>query len=380
MRNTLLFCIFVFLLLAGCGTNTSQQEGSSTLDDSSISDVTASESYVCRRIVYKEDGNIAADYYYDLIENAPTERKRIEYSYREDGAPLSVLTFVDGEKDPSESVTYLYDNLGNLISVMRNDRVIEEYKYDDSGNCIFKKENHYGDPSITNYTYVNGILSSTYEEIATEIEVEDDEGYHTVSAYNYYYTTYDSLGRILIQKCVEAEDSPYEDRYEYRADGYSIKTYDMTGELEYTFNVKEDSLGRALLKESIPNYDSPYGWKEEYQYDESSIIISRYDGDGILTSVEKTMSDEQGNLISSAHYDADGNLISSYQYEYDEHMNVTQSITVRNGETIIEKGPDRTYYDSGVIKEIVMYSDVEYIAPIYYTSTPKDCLHQKYEW
>lgn len=255
---------------------------------------------------------------------------------------------------------------------------LEKYEYDSDGNCVYEKTTQYGDVSYCEYTYTNGVLTSSYEEYEGSVDVDDDIGTHSVPAYSYYYTDFDYLGRPVKMQCFEYNEDPYTDVYSYSADSKTISTYYLPKELGYVFTVRYDSAGRIILKEHISEYSEDYYWRHEYKYDGLTCMDSYYSARDKLEYTQVFESDENGNLVSETHYDPEGNLTASWKYEYDDHNMITRQTKYYDGAEEISFGPERQYYDNGQIKEMICYDDVEYIAPVHYLSPPTAAVSEGY--
>lgn len=323
--------------------------------------------FVERVCEYNNDGTINSDTSFFLDnDDLVKEERRIEYIYNDSGLLLVSKVYYYGEQSGEELDRYEYDDSGKVLKHFHYGALAHEYQYDDDGHCIKKRVIDSDGVSIYTYTYREGNLATSYEEIATTIEVDDT----SVPIYEYYYTEYDDAGRVLKETVFEANESPYTDVYQYTNDSVVVTSYDLSGNELAVFKAQYDCNNRVIYKECLyPASD--YSWSNRYDYTDYSETYYHYDSNGSLVRSYYRMWDAQNKLLLEENRDANGNASSSWKYEYDEYGQVCRITQTIGDEITIHYGPEREYFADGSIERFVLYSDVDYIAEIYYISPPE---------
>ena len=218
----------------------------------------------------------------------------IDYSYDVHGRLIS-----------EEDISYVYDNNGNLLEAVEDDKeIIREY---DELNRVIEKEE-------------NGRLSTyTYDMIGYKEKTVDPAG-------NIIIKEYDEAGRL---KSVNEEVE-----YEYNVDGTLKKLVYANGvEEEYFYNL-DKTLNRLvntnddIIEEYIYEYDNAKNITKEISPD--GTVISTYDALSRLKTVNKN------GVTTTYTYDASGNRtrevtglkVNDYVYDHNNKLDqITEKIS-----------------------------------------------------
>lgn len=320
---------------------------------------------------YNPKGKITKEtcYYTDCSEGL-SEESICEYIYNDKGLLEQIITYYD-ILETYEKEEFTYDSFGRLVLRCKDGEMVEEYQYDADGNCIKEWFVDTDGENLRTYEYKDGKIVSMYEEMATEVEIETEEGYAYANGYHYYYTEYDSQERIAKMTCYEFGDSPYYEVYSYTEDSKVIVKYDLAGNQTGKFTVRYDAEGRVMEKE-MQYYTLPeYNWRNEYEYTDCSLKQRYFNETGKLEAIYIFTWNEYNNLISEEQYEADGEKVCSWVYEYDSNNMLQREIQTVEGVTTISVGPDREYYSDGTIKKVTCYEDIDYIPQHYFLTPPK---------
>lgn len=203
---------------------------------------------------------------------------RMEYTYSDDGTPLSVKTYFNDKLYQSTSartsggIQYLTitDSEGNSSTQAT------ESKYDDNGNLIQVSTSIGGtEVAYTNYTYDdNGVLLATVSVTSAAVINTD--------------YTYDDDGNLISKLQKNQNDGTYQRKdFEYNEAGYVVK--------ESTYSAEDVLEGYVEIT---------------YAADDTEKTLTYYDGNGEAT----------GEVAVET---------------YDEHGNKTQEVTTMDGEVVM---------------------------------------------
>lgn len=280
--------------------------------------------------------------------------KRVDYDnqelyfegeYREDGKPLSEISYMGNLWGDKEETIYEYDDDNNLIKKSVYVTFIIERVYGDNG--LDWEKTRVIPPSLhkyTSYEYEKGLLktktvhlnqdshSSLQDTVTTTYEYNDkkDITKKTIvkangrTEMNEYAYKYDKDGKIL-----EIELTATDPLGE-KTNVTSVYKYDGNGNLIEINNVLDIVQSPSLVDEYEYDSDDDFSreaiaYKIVYEYDSSNRITSEtlYDLEGAY---------ELGYETRRLEYDANGNIVkkytynSYYEYEYDENDNLISEI------------------------------------------------------
>lgn len=359
--------ISLLFVLCACDATKSHSTTEEPPKADEILEQVETDKYILRSIEYNKDGNVTSDTSFTLDNDGCTsESKRIEYSYNAQGLLLSSVVFYNGAQIGEEYERFEYDDSGRILNKFRYGTLTHEYQYDETGHCIKERAVGSNELRTITYTYQNGIMATSYEEILTTIETEEGD----VSICSYYFTEYDDQGNITKETGCEAEETPYVDIYHYSENSVVIKSYDLPGNLIQTITMRYDRNNRLIYKNHSHSI-SDYNWTNQYEYTDQSETLLHYGSDGVLQNSYYYVWDNRNNLLLEENRDASGNVTSSWRYEYDDNGQVSRLVQTINDQKSFFYGPDRKYYEDGTIKSIVIYSNTDYIAEIYFISPPR---------
>ncbi len=159
--------------------------------DVNIGSTTKSTDYIYGELIIapdiitgvKQNGTRILSYGYDALNRLQTRT-------------ISTTTFVDTVKNGNDTLTYTYDNMGNITSVSKNGTLLESYTYDylNQLKTVTRGTDTY------EYTYDNGgnILSVKRNgETIKSYTYGDTEWKDLLTAYNGETITYDTIGNPL---------------------------------------------------------------------------------------------------------------------------------------------------------------------------------------
>jgi RHS repeat-associated protein len=215
----------------------------------------------------------------------------LSYTYNNQGN-VAGIAYVDGSTE-----AFSYDAVGNLtVSVNRRGQKID-YTYDNRGLLLSKK---YPDGTTASYTYDNrGNLLSA---------VDSD------SSVSYTYDSADRLTRV-------DQDRGRFVEYTYDAGGRRTKMVDQTGA---TVHYLYDMVGRLVQLTDAGNQNII-----TYTYDAAGRLSREDNGNGTYT---KYAYDVAGQVTSIINYTASNVENSKYEYEYD-NLGRRVSMTTLEGKT-----------------------------------------------
>ncbi len=150
----------------------------------------------------KQNGTRILSYGYDALNRMDTRTISTttpfvtEYEYLAGVTSGSTTIFVDTVKNGNDTLTYTYDNMGNITSVSKNGTLIESYTYDylNQLKTVTRGSDTY------EYIYDNGgnILSIKRNgEVIKTYAYGDTEWKDLLTAYNGESITYDTIGNPL---------------------------------------------------------------------------------------------------------------------------------------------------------------------------------------
>ena len=266
-----------------------------------------------------------------------------EYTYLQGATNTSTTTLVSSMKNGNDTLSYTYDELGNITSISKNGTVIESYTYDDLNQL---KTVTRGTDTYT-YNYDNGgnILSVTKNGTTIKsYTYGDTEWKDLLTAYNGQTITYDNIGNPLTY---------YNGSTFTWSDGRKLTGVTKgTDNISYTY----DSNGLRTTK-TVNGTVTEYYWLDGTLYAEKTgnqYIYFHYDDNGIaygFTVVNGTTTADyyyihnlQGDVIGIL--DSTGTKVVEYTYdEWGKILATTGTLAT----TIGELNPFRYrgyYYDA----------------------------------
>ncbi len=266
-----------------------------------------------------------------------------EYTYFQDDLNQRATTIVSSMKNGNDTLAYIYDELGNIISISKNGILVESYTYDALNQL---KTVTRGTDTYT-YNYDNGgnILSVTKNGTTIKsYTYGDTEWKDLLTAYNGQTITYDNIGNPLTY---------YNGSTFTWSDGRKLTGVTKgTDNISYTY----DSNGLRTSK-TVNGTVTEYYWLDGTLYAEKTgnqYIYYHYDDNGIaygFTVVNGTATTDyyyihnlQGDVIGIV--DSTGTTVVEYTYDaWGKILATTGSLAT----TIGELNPFRYrgyYYDA----------------------------------
>lgn len=334
-------------------------------------DLSLSSAY--EKITYSISGQVLSDLFYSVDSDGnQTELKQIVFQYNDNDQLISKSYYYHGKEDAEKRESWSFDVHGNLTRHIVGDTVKSEWEntYDADGNCLCKSQ--IGGVNQIEYQYKDGILTSTYESYDASWEYDTDYGWIEVPAISYDYIEFDLDGRPVKEKLLESGEPPAIIEYTYSS-SCNITCYnDLMGRLKTKITETYDSDGRKLswLREE---YDNSLVLKrrvmEERLYEGNTITTRYFENDDNLVKYIICDFNDASLLISETTYDGLGNNVSCRRYYYDSRGYVISLEKETQGESVVLYGPERTYYENGAVKEIILAPDVDYIVPSLFISS-----------
>lgn len=160
------------------------------------------------------------------------------YSYDPVGNKTGIVKNRYGAKSDNGQFQYEYNPLNQITRVLKNEKILREYKYDAFGNRIFKRDGE----NETHYTYNPG------NQLVKEIGVEIKE---------YEYDLRGNLSDVLVNGGLSR-------RYEFDAENHMSRVYDENGLLSmYQYNALGHRIGKTVWDKKLPGGES----EQEYVLD-----------------------------------------------------------------------------------------------------------------
>lgn len=325
------------------------------------------------RITYSRTGMKLVDRFYTIDEfGNQTDLKTIQYTYDKNNNLVEQAFFYDGSEAPSEKRTWIYDAHGNLTQYSIGGSIVSEWEntYDSAGNCLMKRA--IGGVGHKEYTYKNGLLFSTYESWDASWEYDSDYGTILVPGISYDYIEYDTVGRPVKELLYEDGEPPKSYSYTYSQIENCTFCYDLTGRLRTKVSERRDSSGRILSRDR-EEFDECSSlermMKYEFTYDDSSFSIIERDENNSIQFITIYEISDASLILSETDYNACGEIVSCQRYTYDSNGYVTKVERRSQNDTIVSYGPERTFYEDGTVKDILLIPGVNYIRPSLFTSS-----------
>lgn len=291
------------------------------------------------------------EYTYDLHKNLIQSKDKngtvFTYTYDIMSRPLSKsYTAEDGETD---SVSYTYDMLGNMLSMIDNQGEIL-YNYDELGNMLSEIS---GSTSKT-YTYDSNGNMLSYQ-LSTDDEVKQNITYSydlsnrvaqitdgtVVTAY-----TYDANGNILTENVKDGTITKKSSVFEYNASNLPTYKKVTTGSDYEEYNMTYDLMGN-MLTVTTKTYD------DKSKSSSTDSVEYTYDGANRLTKEEYSdrasivyTYDNRGNMTKKV----SGDITSVYTYDKNNRL-VKCNSTQKNSD--IENTTEYFYdYNGNLVSKI----------------------------
>lgn len=242
------------------------------------------------------------------------EKKILETTYTMDDSLLSEIKYSDGS-----SISYSYDDKGNITEIYENNKLTESYTYDSLNQLV--REDSAKSGTTTVYTYDNaGNILETKKYTYTEDKLgkllekntytySDSEWKDLLTEYNGQAITYDEIGNPI----------SYRDGYSFKwQNGRQLASLQNDGiEIKYTYDASGIRTSKTIN-----------GTKTDYKLNGSTIVAETtkdkttwydYDASGMpvgFTTEEASYyykKNAQGDIV--AILDSDGNEVAGYSYD-----------------------------------------------------------------
>jgi len=365
--SSLLVITMITTIFAGCGKKEESSSNATASNDSKVE--------VQQEETDKEDSNnVAETTGQESIMEESTSSNKTEMIVLPNPTYSGTITeeFVYSESDTITAKyvyddtgvldgMYLYDENENVIQYFEIDRGGNNYKYDESGNCIEE-----------NYFMINGNAIEIFREISYEYD-SNGNMIHKVQGSDDYNYKYDENGKLICE-----ENGNKQKLYEYDENGNLLKTsiYD-------EYSLYECDTNGNILKESC--YDSNNELYLVKVYNENMEYESWLDyKDGQIYSGYESIYDDKGNISKityygsnatdyydtrSMEYDNEGRIIASKAYKDEENDTSGHTYTYTyNSDGKIDaiihecsEYKDETYYEymtNGYDKNIILKSSM----------------------
>ena len=245
-----------------------------------------------------------------------------EYKYDFNRKLLEEVQIKNGEQIKKTENTY--DQQGNLIKVIENDKLKEEYDYKYNGKNVIFSTIQYTDQGIRKTVGTEVYTDSDLKYmVSSKSEVEDANGNKSIEESNYSYK-YDGNGNIIetTEKCnidgipawvsqitINGSDSTYS-YTQYDKNGVEIQyNYDYT---QYT-DTYRNKISYHKYEESGENWE-PNISEEFYRYnDDGNVVEITYYKNGIFL------------YCKSTNYVYNNNIETFTIYWYDKNENIEQT-------------------------------------------------------
>lgn len=237
---------------------------------------------------------------------------------------------VDANGPPVRTISYQYDNGGNLIKVTDQVGHTTEYKYTANGpiNTVQDKNGNVIDIVYTSSYAVSQIISCLTKQTISYGTTNNTTFVTELVGTTNQLTSYkfDAIGN-LVQK--SGNCCGYNMKYEYDQDKNISKITDANGNIStYTYDAKAnllsktDPLGNVSSYSYEPVFDKLVGYKDR----NGNITSFSYDSRGNLTQATYPLS-----VVNSFGYSSNGDLLSttdgngnSTTYSYNTYGNLTE--------------------------------------------------------
>ena len=291
-------------------------------------------------VIYESESEITSDNsdtsnMYNQFDQILADSDGLMYEYNSNGT----ISKITGESTDKTIVVYLYDDKGNVTSIVTKELLVDET----TGEEIINERNI---EEITyQYTYYDGtdcIASET--EVIVTYTYDDESGNLTETDTQTITATYDSVGNLLSERTVHNDDDKtvtytygnnglmlsetaegVTTEYTYNSNGYvtNIKTVEngVENNISYSYNI----IGLVLTKTENGltynyHYDN-YGILTQTQFDIYTINYSNNSIENIyVNDTALVFYNYSGDKLNSETY-ANG---QSLWYNYDSNGNVTE--------------------------------------------------------
>lgn len=293
MKKTVIFIMMFCLFLTACSSENSSEATLSS--DSTNSEIASKEA-------------ISENLNSDVISEATGEASCEESSEQESEEPSSPPT------------SFLLSTIE--VKGLSGETKIE-MKYNNDGKLI-ESANYSNGKILSKITYEVDINGNVTEEATYSYNNSGNVSFYTKRTY-----TLDDSG--IIQSCVE----------------------DTNGNVT-TVTYEYDSEGRKTHSKSVDN-NGAITEEIEYEYTDNNGSCTVFFISGIFQGeTQKTIYDENGNLIEYSHTNAEGTVLSESVSEYDEHNRIIKST---NNDGVVTEYLN--VYENGSISSVTVIFDGE---------------------
>ena len=305
-------------------------------------DVTVSE----YGYTYNLNGNIISE----TVSYASENEKTTNYEYDAEGRMVKVTY-------PEDSgigiLTYEYDAFGNLLTIKRNNALIQENTYDAFSRSLTEKK--YDQPGGSSYI----LKSYVYDELGriTELKyTEDGDAEQVLESYAYIYDKNDNIVSETRIANTPGEESQIHETRDYIYDSYArliqSTITDHTAEDAQTVTTYEyDAVGNRIKQvEAGVETDYEYNGLNQLKKVETADteIVYKYDARGNQVLEENTTTGE----TTATAYNVAGEMVSLEKKTGDITTFTQTNIYNQDGSRIARTQGDSTreyYYNNGVI-------------------------------
>ena len=313
-------------------------------------------------VIYESESEITSDKpdtsnMYNQFDQILADSDGLMYEYNSNGT----ISKITGESTDKTIVVYLYDDKGNVTSIVTKELLVDET----TGEAIIKERTI---EEITyQYTYYDGtdcIASET--EVIVTYTYDDESGNLTETDTQTITATYDSVGNLLSERTVHNDDDNTV-TYTYGNNGLMLSetaegvtteyTYDTNGYVTNIKTVEDDvetnaSFGYNIIGQVLTQTED--GLTTNNIYDLSGNVIKTTQSDGTVTRVSRIVYDNNNQVIQkidaqqyslsddglnpdtngicSANVYNNGNV--GERYTYDAKGNVLTYINKANNKTV----------------------------------------------
>ena len=287
----------------------------------------------------KQNGTQSIGYGYDSLNRLSTRTLNTttpfetEYEYLDGTAPVRTTTFVESVINGSSTLSYDYDDLGNITSVYKNGEFIEGYDYD--MNSVLRMSMKGSDVWVYNYDNGGNITSVTKNGTTVKSYTYGDaEWKDLLTGYNGETFVYDEIGNPITWRGEMTLDW-----LDGRRLSVIMKDYD---HISYTYNA--DGLRNSKY---VTGVTTDYYWLNgtlQAQKTGSEYIVFLHDENGVAYGflLKNGATEEYYYYIFNVQGDVIGILDSSgtqvVEYTYNPWGEIL-SITGTMAETIGQKNP-----------------------------------------
>ncbi len=289
--------------------------------DYSLNDVVNTSTYSydndSKQMSYTVNNNRVI-YDYDLFSRLSTKKisnfiTTYEYLDLEDN---KTTTLLDSITNDEETIRYVYDELGNIEEIYKNEVLENEYEYDALNQLVLEKT--YSLNQKIEYTYDLGgnILTKVYKNLETDAIINTySYGYDSVwkdklISYNGESITYDEIGNPLT----------YGDITYSWINGRELSSYtDTSSELEVEYSYNDEGIRVSKVINGVEHKYYLEGSSIVYEVVGEDTLYYFYDSNGSIEGFKYNddiyyyIKNGQNDIIGIV--DIEGNQIVSYEYD-----------------------------------------------------------------